>query len=1044
MSNLFPPHVSPTSVRPNSPTAAGSGSGRGRFDRQESPRSNSSKRGQQQQQQQQSPQRDRRNDDSYYDRRPPSRRDPDEELSPSRSYSSRYDNQLEDTFLNENQDWVRKSSRQRRFTHTTLPSLHTREQIARGEIDFDDSERDAVLGEMSDKMNDMSGFVQSIVQNKEETLKTMAQMFDEDGNPIPRYDEFGNPIPPEDEDGHALDGWDRHEEDTRKTKMVTIDTTKMSIKEGWLWKKGSGGGLFGRTNWTRRYFKFDMFQVVTIFYFKQQMPNVSEIRQGETKEQYQKRKKSFFNAQKQYARGYVKLMYAELNIPQPRAHRNLNINPNWVFEVVIPNSRAFFLCAESQEDFEKWTQTIGYITGTIQKARENPGPKPPRFQFDEAKRDAALCITAYGKGLFEAVAGHQSEFTVQGFDFRDGVPATHGGQTITAVMESRDLHYDLPVVDNQDGTYTITYTPTRVGTYELSIMLDDYDIKGSPFHPTVRPAPVSAPHCVGDGAGLFCAVVGAVNRFNIHTRNAFNQIVVARGVPFEVRVESPLVLCNMDGSPIANPGDWRPHDNGNGTYGVAYTVNPKPELLERLNRGEHFEGIIEVLLDDHIHTPSFPRSIKGAPFHPVLAASATGAALASAARHAALLLGPSEYNDFMTSFLVQSGQPQAPPMFDPIPEPRMSELRIPTGGVPVMMPSRAAPATTRPTVTIPRDEDDVEESSSFHVKESPIPPWRHQRAEPSSFMSTQMRQQQSFASDPSFQQQQIKYEYLPVQRNRPRSTPNSNLGPSSSSNALSPEQRESLDAEREALLTLRRELLEGKHMVDDQVNRMAYLERRNNTPRMGRTRQPENDVDPDGEEGIPPPPFQQRISKAAPAYTSHRSQPSYDQPPQRRPPTAPNASSPSSSAPVGSASLGQIGSFDSSVQALFQRHSAALKRVYRYYATRNSGGLESVYLSGFSKCLQDFGVKPTFASKKDVQDAFVQACRGDSTAGMNFPLFLEGLGYLAMIALSKPTFASLYPTTSKKIEVLLSLWGLGDQATFDGVLQKQRFMKGVS
>ena len=40
----------------------------------------------------------------------------------------------------------------------------------------------------------------------------------------------------------------------------------------------------------------------------------------------------------------------------------------------------------------------------------------PKTIYDEAKRDAALCLTAYGKDLFEAVAGVPAEFHVQGVD----------------------------------------------------------------------------------------------------------------------------------------------------------------------------------------------------------------------------------------------------------------------------------------------------------------------------------------------------------------------------------------------------------------------------------------------------------------------------------------------------------------------------------------------------------------------------------------------------------------------------------------------------
>jgi len=195
----------------------------------------------------------------------------------------------------------------------------------------------------------------------------------------------------------------------------------------------------------------------------------------------------------------------------------------------------------------------------------------PRIEIDEVKRDAALACTAFGeflilgkdtdrppgRGLFEAVAGQPVEFVIQAVDADSGAPAYRGGQRFCAVLESRELHYDLDIIDNDDGTYTAKYIPTRVGTYELSVMLEDYDIQGSPFNPTVKPAPVSAPHCVADGAGLFCAIVGVVNQFTVHPRNSFNQVVVARGVPFIASANTPIVLTSSDGE---SKSDFRQRD----------------------------------------------------------------------------------------------------------------------------------------------------------------------------------------------------------------------------------------------------------------------------------------------------------------------------------------------------------------------------------------------------------------------------------------------------------------------------------------------------
>src|SRR5690606_27048704 len=47
------------------------------------------------------------------------------------------------------------------------------------------------------------------------------------------------------------------------------------------------------------------------------------------------------------------------------------------------------------------------------------------------------------------------------------------------------------VQDNEDGTYTVTYTPPAAGDDEITITLADVEISGSPYTSTVQPGPIS-------------------------------------------------------------------------------------------------------------------------------------------------------------------------------------------------------------------------------------------------------------------------------------------------------------------------------------------------------------------------------------------------------------------------------------------------------------------------------------------------------------------------------------------------------------------------
>ena len=447
-------------------------------------------------------------------------------------------------------EWARKSSRQRRFTQGTIPQLHVGEERVRDMWDIDDQEREENLYEMNSRLEDMSEFISSYTQTKEDELAQYAEMFDEEGNPIQRYDENGNPLPFMDEDGYSMSP-------PRKSSKfsVTFKMEHLQQTQGFLWKKGSGHGFQGRRTWARRYFKLDMTRPLDLYYFKSE-PKRFKRGKYESESEAKRRRNIFNKEQLRQARGKIKLDGAEVRVPaEVRHHKDPRVKREFEFEIET-SDRTYQLFAEDEASFEKWVRTFDYIISTIRRAKDDTkkrqliGTRRLQTQVDEAKRDAALACTAFGGGLFECVAGQPAEFTIQACD-ELGKPDEMGGRRFVVVLESQDLHYDLVAEDNDDGTYTVRYTPTRVGTYELSIFLDDYDIFGSPFHPTVQPAPVSAVHCVAEGAGLFCAVVSSVNQFTIQTRNLFNQIVSTSGTPFEVSVAPPLVLLD---NPVVDNG----------------------------------------------------------------------------------------------------------------------------------------------------------------------------------------------------------------------------------------------------------------------------------------------------------------------------------------------------------------------------------------------------------------------------------------------------------------------------------------------------------
>src|SRR5690606_25710703 len=92
----------------------------------------------------------------------------------------------------------------------------------------------------------------------------------------------------------------------------------------------------------------------------------------------------------------------------------------------------------------------------------------------------------------DGIAGQPTSITITvRNDQNDPVPGvdpshldvTIGGANADAALDG--------FVDNGDGTYTVSYTPTVAGSDEIAITLDGVAISGSPYTSSVEPGPIS-------------------------------------------------------------------------------------------------------------------------------------------------------------------------------------------------------------------------------------------------------------------------------------------------------------------------------------------------------------------------------------------------------------------------------------------------------------------------------------------------------------------------------------------------------------------------
>lgn len=94
--------------------------------------------------------------------------------------------------------------------------------------------------------------------------------------------------------------------------------------------------------------------------------------------------------------------------------------------------------------------------------------------------DASQC-EAFGPGLEGAEVGVAAPFTVV-LKNRTGTQLTEGGHPVDVrVVDGHGCLLPVEQTDNQDGTWSMAYTPTDIGRHEIVVSHKEQLIGNSPF-----------------------------------------------------------------------------------------------------------------------------------------------------------------------------------------------------------------------------------------------------------------------------------------------------------------------------------------------------------------------------------------------------------------------------------------------------------------------------------------------------------------------------------------------------------------------------------
>ena len=165
-----------------------------------------------------------------------------------------------------------------------------------------------------------------------------------------------------------------------------------------------------------------------------------------------------------------------------------------------------------------------------------------------------------------------------------------GGNTCVAIEEDGPQGTEcnnVAFTDNADGTYSLSLSEKKSGTYRLRIEMDGVPIRGSPFPLVVAPGDVDVSKCAADGSGLSSCFAGERASFLIASKDMYDNLLIAGGANFTIcaynedtagddgdnNTRSENTELTTTSIPRQSPCDYVIHDQGDGTYEVEYFIS---------------------------------------------------------------------------------------------------------------------------------------------------------------------------------------------------------------------------------------------------------------------------------------------------------------------------------------------------------------------------------------------------------------------------------------------------------------------------------------
>lgn len=224
---------------------------------------------------------------------------------------------------------------------------------------------------------------------------------------------------------------------------------------------------------------------------------------------------------------------------------------------------------------------ISYFRDYDENAKKRAAEDEARRLAAEAERtpDPSKC-TASGLGLQTGEVNIPSDFIVTARNAL-GKQIPCGGATVAADITAPDGSKvsEITVVDNNNGTYGVTYIPRVDGKHLVTVNINNAPItKDVPVN--VLPPQPDPSKCTATGPGVEGAMAGNPVQFVVQARNKIDDPIKIGGHPFKADVKGPFgeeIPCELK-------------DNQDGTYTGEYEPIPGLQTVAITCAGRPISG----------------------------------------------------------------------------------------------------------------------------------------------------------------------------------------------------------------------------------------------------------------------------------------------------------------------------------------------------------------------------------------------------------------------------------------------------------------------